>query len=160
LRHPVEFPARFRVEPFDPANPNPTSSFVRPIRLLLLLLMLAVMPFQSWAGAATCAGGNIGAPHEQAFAAAADERGGESAAQAAAMLSAFDADADAAADPAGQDTGDAKDPAQGGADLAESLLPAAPLRFAASLARGSAPAHRAGLLPDPDLPLQQRPPSA
>ncbi|WP_454723683.1 MULTISPECIES: hypothetical protein [Cupriavidus] len=126
---------------------------MRPIRLLLLLLMLAVMPVQSWAGAAVCAGGNAGAPHAQAFAAVADDDAG----QAAVMLAA------SAADAAGHDTGDsgdAQDPAQGGADLAESLLPAAPPRFAASLARGSAPAHRAGLLPDPDLPLQPRPPSA
>ncbi|WP_420996104.1 hypothetical protein ACKI2N_018760 [Cupriavidus sp. 30B13] len=131
---------------------------MRAIRLLLLLLMLAVMPFQSWAGGATCAGGNAGAPHEQAFAAVAGESGG----QAAVMLAAFAPDAadTGAAGHGDSDGSDVKDPAQGGADLAESLLPAAPLRFAAGLARAGAPSHRPGLLPDPDLPLQQRPPSA
>ncbi|WP_241754371.1 hypothetical protein [Cupriavidus basilensis] len=121
---------------------------MRAIRFLLLLLMLAVMPFQSWAGAGTCAVGN---------AVQADACG--TLAQDAAVATADDAAHAAAIDASGA-PGDAKDPSQPGADLAESLLPASPPRFTAGLARSAAPAHRAGVMPDPDLPLQQRPPSA
>lgn len=139
---------------------------MRAIRFLLLLLMLAVMPFQSWAGARTCAVGNaawsnwaqpdscgmvVQAAHGAAYTDADD---GDRAASLAADAGDVPGPVDAG------DAGDANDPLQPGADLAESLLPAAPLRFAAGLANGGAPAHRAGGLPDPDLPLPQRPPSA
>ncbi|MFJ1251737.1 hypothetical protein [Cupriavidus sp. CuC1] len=130
---------------------------MRAIRFLLLLLMLAVMPFQSWAGARTCAVGNaVQADSCSALAQAAQDE----AACATADEAAHAAAVDASAAPGPVDAGDAKDPSQPGADLAESLLPASPLRFAAGLARSSAPTHRAGAMPDPDLPLQQRPPSA
>lgn len=136
---------------------------MRAIRFLLLLLMLAVMPFQSWAGARACAVGNAAwsnwaqpdscgmvvlAAHDAAYTDADD---GDRAPSLA---------ADAGDVPGPTDASDANDPLQPGADLAECLLPVAPLRFAAGLANGGAPAHRAGELPDPDLPLPQRPPSA
>ncbi|MGO4575552.1 hypothetical protein AB4Z48_05840 [Cupriavidus sp. 2TAF22] len=123
--------------------------------MLLLLLMLAVMPFQSWAGASVCASGNTGLPADRTQHACAVAAGG--ADQDRGSPAVFAA---TAFDQADHDGSDAKDPSQGGADLAESLLPAAPLRVAAGLARSGAPLHRPGLLPDPDLPLQQRPPSA
>ncbi|WP_416049935.1 hypothetical protein [Cupriavidus basilensis] len=129
---------------------------MRAIRFLLLLLMLAVMPFQSWAGVRTCAVGNT----VQADSCS-------TLAQDAAVATADDAGHAAAIDASGApgpadvgSAGDAKDPSQPGADLAESLLPASPPRFTAGLARSAAPAHHAGVMPDPDLPLQQRPPSA
>ncbi|WP_236701940.1 hypothetical protein [Cupriavidus basilensis] len=133
-------------------DPNP-DFFVRAIRFLLLLLMLAVMPFQSWAGARTCAVGNTVQADSCSTLA-------QDAAVATAGDAAHAAAIDASAAPGSADVGDAKDPSQPGADLAESLLPASPPRFAAGLARSAAPAHRAGVMSDPDLPLQQRPPSA
>ncbi|WP_255503297.1 hypothetical protein [Cupriavidus sp. UME77] len=116
------------------------------------------MPFQSWAGARTCAVGNaVQADACSTLAQDAAVATADDAAHAAAI------DASGAPGPADVDVGsagDAKDPSQPGADLAESLLPASPPRFNAGLARSAAPAHRAGVMPDPDLPLQQRPPSA
>ncbi|MCY0856942.1 hypothetical protein [Cupriavidus sp. D39] len=133
---------------------------MRAIRFLLLLLMLAVMPFQSWAGARTCAVGNaVQADSCSALAQVAQDEAACATADEAAHAAAIDTSAAPGPVDAG-DAGDAKDPSQPGADLAESLLPASPLRFAAGLARSSAPTHRAGAMPDPDLPLQQRPPSA
>ncbi|MDW3681687.1 hypothetical protein RA280_07975 [Cupriavidus sp. CV2] len=133
---------------------------MRAIRFLLLLLMLAVMPFQSWAGARTCAVGiAVQADSCSALAQVAQDKAACATADEAAHAAAIDASAAPGPVDTG-DAGDAKDPAQPGADLAESLLPASPLRFAAGLARSSAPTHRAGAMPDPDLPLQQRPPSA
>ncbi|MHA7682254.1 hypothetical protein [Cupriavidus sp. PET2-C1] len=129
---------------------------MRAIRFLLLLLMLAVMPVQSWAGARTCAVGNTVQADSCSTLA-------QDAAAAMADDAAHDAPIDAGGAPGAVDVGsagDAKDPSQPGADLAESLLPASPPRFTAGLARSGAPAHRAGAMPDPDLPLQQRPPSA
>lgn len=145
----------------NPLTRNPDFDFfVRAIRFLLLLLMLAVMPFQSWAGARACAAGN-------AVLADACGAGPQVAQDQAAFATAAAVDHAAAIDAGGApgavdavDAGDAKDPSQPGADLAESLLPASPLRFTAGLARSGAPTHRAGVMPDPDLPLQQRPPSA
>jgi hypothetical protein len=141
-----------------------TNLFVRAIRFLLLLLMLAVMPFQSWAGAGVCAVGNA-ASHGWAQP---DSSGTAAQATQDAAYAAVDnrdctdaAAASIAADPdEAPGSADLGDPSQPGADLAESLLPASPLRFVAGLAGSGAPAHRAGALPDPDLPLQQRPPSA
>ncbi|WP_237716972.1 hypothetical protein [Cupriavidus basilensis] len=148
----------------NPLTRNPDFDFfVRAIRFLLLLLMLAVMPFQSWAGARACAVGN-------AVLADACSTAPQVAQDQAAFATAADVDHAAAIDASGApgavdavdavDAGDAKDPSQPGADLAESLLPASPLRFTAGLACSGAPTHRAGAMPDPDLPLQQRPPSA
>ncbi len=136
---------------------------MRAIRFLLLLVMLAVLPFQSWADARACAAGNAtlasgAAPQEACNLVMQASRDDASAAEAADESHTHAAVPGDAPGPA--DAGDAQDPSQSGADLAESLLPASPLRFAAGLARSGAPAHRAGVLPDPDLPLQQRPPSA
>lgn len=49
---------------------------------------------------------------------------------------------------------------QPGADLAEQLLPAPPLRLAAWSGRAGPPHYAGAPLPEPDLPLLPRPPRA
>lgn len=83
--------------------------------------------------------------------------------------------ADTLAEPTTADAGSADDAAAGqpspssetaepqlqpGADLAEQLLPAAPLRLAAWSGRTGPPRYAGAPLPDPDLPLLPRPPRA
>lgn len=146
--HPVEF------LPLPPTSGPP---FVRALRLLLLVMMLAFLPLPGWAAAFA---------HAVVFTA-------EAAAVPAAALGAVDAaDApDAAdADPAtvtGDPAGDplplpeAAEPQwQPGADLAEQLLPPTPLRLAPGAGRAGPPRYAGALLPEPDLPRLPRPPRA
>lgn len=118
---------------------------LRPIRLLLLLLMLAFLPVQSWAcGAARVAGA------EDAIATT----------SLAETVQPVIADADDPSSPPADEApqADSGEASQAGVDLAEQLLPGAALRIAAGVADTSLPRYAAAALPDPDLPRLSRPP--
>lgn len=119
---------------------------MRALRLLLLVMMLAFLPLPGWAAA---------------FAHAVLSTTEATAVPAAALGA---EDADRAAVP-GDPTGDplplpeAAEPQwQPGADLAEQLLPAAPLRLAPWAGRAGPPRYAGAPLPEPDLPRLPRPP--
>ncbi|WP_454736839.1 hypothetical protein [Cupriavidus necator] len=114
-------------------------SRVRSIRLLLLVMMLAFLPLPGWA--ATVA-------HEVA-----------SAADTLAEPTTADASSAAAGQPS-PSSETAEPQLQPGADLAEQLLPAPPLRLAAWSGRAGPPRYAGAPLPEPDLPLLPRPPRA
>lgn len=125
---------------------------MRALRLLLLVMMLAFLPLPGWAAALAHAVVSTN----------------EAAAVPAAALG--DVDRDQAA-VTGQPTGDpAGDPLplpeaaepqwQPGADLAEQLLPPAPLHLAPWAGRAGPPRYAGALLPEPDLPRLPRPPRA
>lgn len=129
---------------------------MRALRLLLLVMMLAFLPLPGWAAAFAHA--VVPATEAAAVPGAADD--------------AIDAAIDAAIDPAqaAVTTDPAGDPLplpeaaepqwQPGADLAEQLLPAAPLRLAPWAGRAGPPRYAGALLPAPDLPRLPRPPRA
>ncbi|SOZ58511.1 conserved hypothetical protein; putative exported protein [Cupriavidus taiwanensis] len=123
---------------------------MRALRLLLLVMMLAFLPLPGWAAA---------------FAHAVVPTT-EAAAVPVAAPGADAADAEAAAitgDPAGDPLPlpEAAEPQwQPGADLAEQLLPATPLRLAPWAGRAGPPRYAGALLPEPDLPPLPRPPRA
>jgi hypothetical protein len=135
---------------------------LRPNRLLrlLLLVLLAFLPFQTWAGGVAHGGGVPGAsPAALAYATV--------AAQDDAMVPSIALDASgapASSEPADLPTpgqpllAEAGEPAPAGADLAEQLLPAAPLRLAAGPACTGLPRYARASLPEPHLPLPPRPP--
>nr|WP_261378762.1 hypothetical protein [Cupriavidus gilardii] len=114
---------------------------LRFLRLWLLPLLVALLPLQGWAGDAA--------------------RAPEAVQESHAMLW-FAAAVDDCPDPQGAGTpaalAEAAETAPSGADLAEQLLaPSAP-HLAPTRSRGTPPAYAALALPDPDLPLQPRPP--
>nr|WP_232431293.1 hypothetical protein [Cupriavidus sp. UYPR2.512] len=114
---------------------------MRSLRLLLLVMMLAFLPLPGWAAA---------------FAHAVVATGEVSAAPAADI---GNDDAAAAGEPS--PASEAAEPQwQPGADLAEQLLPASPLRLAAWGGRAGPPRYAGAPLPEPDLPRLPRPPSA
>lgn len=124
---------------------------MRALRLLLLVMMLAFLPLPGWAAALAHAVVSTT----------------EAAAVPSAALSADNAaEADQAAvtgDPAGDPLPlpEAAEPQwQPGADLAEQLLPATPLRLAPWAGRAGPPRYAGALLPEPDLPRLPRPPRA
>ncbi|WP_035848844.1 hypothetical protein [Cupriavidus neocaledonicus] len=114
-------------------------------------MMLAFLPLPGWAAA---------------FAHAVVSTAETAAVPAAAPGAADAADADRAAvtgDPAGDPLPlpEAAEPQwQSGADLAEQLLPATPLRLAPWAGRAGPPRYAGALLPEPDLPRLPRPPRA
>ncbi|SOY52975.1 conserved hypothetical protein; putative exported protein [Cupriavidus taiwanensis] len=131
---------------------------MRALRLLLLVMMLAFLPLPGWAAALAHA---VVSP---------------TAAAGVPGAAIVDADVDVdVADAAGAHqaavTGEpANDPLplpeaaepqwQPGADLAEQLLPATPLRLAPWAGRAGPPRYAGALLPEPDLPRLPRPPRA
>ncbi|SOY53178.1 conserved hypothetical protein; putative exported protein [Cupriavidus taiwanensis] len=125
---------------------------MRALRLLLLVMMLAFLPLPGWAAAFAHAVVSTAAAVPAAAPGA--EAAGDSA------------DADPAAvtgDPAGDPLPlpEAAEPQwQPGADLAEQLLPATPLRLAPWAGRAGPPRYAGALLPEPDLPRLPRPPRA
>jgi hypothetical protein len=116
---------------------------VRNIRLFLLVLMLAFLPFQAWAGAVAPVT-EVAHPAQHADS---HPAGLCKAAENAASCST------APADPA-----EAPDTSPAGIDLAEQLLPAPEFRLAAGPAQSRPPRYAGTALPDPDLPLLPRPP--
>ncbi|MEM5431606.1 hypothetical protein [Cupriavidus oxalaticus] len=126
---------------------------LRSLRLLLLVMMLAFLPLPGWAGALAHAAGTIGdglaASATTTAASAADDVAGD-AVQAEQFVLADSAPASESPEPQPQP----------GADLAEQLLPASPLRLAAWAGRAGPPRYAGAPLPEPDLPLQPRPPRA
>ncbi len=124
---------------------------MRALRLLLLVMMLAFLPLPGWAAA---------------FAHAVVSTTEATAVPSAALSADNAAEADQAAvtgDPAGDPLPlpEAAEPQwQPGADLAEQLLPATPLRLAPWAGRAGPPRYAGALLPEPDLPRLPRPPRA
>lgn len=114
---------------------------VRPIRLFLLVLLLALMPFQAWASSPALA--------------TAAESAAQTTLSVPAPMTLSDSDAAGPALPADADPAE---PQQPGADLAEQLLPAPRLRFMVVPGRADPPRYAGAALPDPDLPLLPRPP--
>ncbi len=131
-----------------PANDLDTAPNVRALRPLLLVLMLAFLPLQSWASAAVHAALADTAVVAQPAAIA------DSA--TASAPDAAETDLTAAGDPAVP--ADSADPSQASVDLAEQLLPARSPHLAAGNGRGALPHYAAGPLPEPSLPLPPRPP--
>ncbi len=129
---------------------------MRALRLLLLVMMLAFLPLPGWAAAlahavvsTTAAAGVPGAAIVDADV---DVAGADGAHQAAVT-------GEPANDPL--PLPEAAEPQwQPGADLAEQLLPAAPLRLAPWAGRAGPPRYAGALLPEPDLPRLPRPPRA
>ena len=125
---------------------------MRALRLLLLVMMLAFLPLPGWAAAFAHAVVSTGAT-VPAAAPGAEAAGDSSDADPAAVTG----------DPAGDPLPlpEAAEPQwQPGADLAEQLLPATPLRLAPWAGRAGPPRYAGALLPEPDLPRLPRPPRA
>ncbi|SPA46020.1 hypothetical protein [Cupriavidus taiwanensis] len=127
---------------------------MRALRLLLLVMMLAFLPLPGWAAAFAHAVVSTAAATAVPAAAPGAEAAGDSA------------DADPAA-VTGDRAGDPLPPPeaaepqwQPGADLAEQLLPATPLRLGPGAGRAGPPRYAGALLPEPDLPRLPRPPRA
>ena len=114
---------------------------VRNIRLFLLVLMLAFLPFQAWAGTV--------APVTDVVVQHTDSH-------PAGLCKAAENAAPCSTAPA--DLADAPDTSPAGIDLAEQLLPASEFRLAAGPAQSRPPRYAGTALPDPDLPLLPRPP--
>jgi len=130
-----------------------------PFRLLLLILLLAFLPVQSWAAAGARAAGLERLERTLPLAAPMSVEGGLSAgATAEASAHSDDSGAQDARSPLDDPSGKAAEGAQAGADLAEQWLPPTPPRLAALPARAGAPRYAGAALPDPDLPLPPRPP--
>ncbi|AQV96017.1 hypothetical protein BJN34_19270 [Cupriavidus necator] len=117
---------------------------MRSLRLLLLVMMLAFLPLPGWAAA---------------FAHAAASTG-EAPSAPAAAISGDDAVETAAAGNPSPASESAEPQWQPGADLAEQLLPASPLRLADWGGRAGLPRYAGAPLPEPDLPRLPRPPRA
>jgi len=128
----------------------------RPFRLLLLILLLAFLPVQSWAAAGARAAGLERLERTLPLAAAMSVEGGLSAGSTADAST--HNDAQDARSPLDDPSEKAVEGAQAGADLAEQWLPPTQPRLAALPARASAPRYTGAALPDPDLPLPPRPP--
>ncbi|CAG2138944.1 hypothetical protein LMG26411_01646 [Cupriavidus numazuensis] len=117
---------------------------MRTIRLLLLVLMLAYLPFQAWAG---------GGVHVQDASACAAAQADSHPASACTAME--DAAPGSTAPAEVAETAESSPP---GSDLAEQLLPAPQFRVAASPGQSGLPRYAGAALPDPDLPLLPRPP--
>ncbi|WP_454765320.1 hypothetical protein [Cupriavidus campinensis] len=104
-----------------------------------MIVLLAFLPLQVWAGTSTPA----------AFA---------ETSLAMPAADAMQADVGAPGDADLPAPADSADPSPPGADLAEPLLPAPMPRVAAPRVRGTVPRYAGNALPDPDLPRLPRPP--
>lgn len=137
---------------------------LRPRRLLrlLLLVLLAVLPLQSWAAGVAHGGGVSPVPSTHAAIAIRADALLAGSPSAPGALEA--AGAPGAADPADAPVpapfplAEAGEPAPAGADLAEQLLPATAPRLAAGPCRAGVPGYARAALPEPHLPLPPRPP--
>lgn len=118
---------------------------MQPLRLLLMIVLLAFLPLQAWAGA----GSSV-------------ERAQPGVALQADVLLAADhadlADLASPADPGLPMPADTAEPSPPGADFAEQLLPAPMPRVVTHPARGAVPRYAGNTLPDPHLPRLPRPP--
>lgn len=118
----------------------------------MMIVLLAFLPLQAWAGVGTSAigPGMMQPPHAvhtvQAVIMAQDN----------VAVAADQADFSQPSDPS--IPADSAEPTPPGADFAEQLLPAPLPRVVSSAARSAVPRYAAAALPDPDLPLLPRPP--
>ncbi|KAI3594171.1 hypothetical protein D9X30_0403 [Cupriavidus sp. U2] len=115
----------------------------------MMIVLLAFLPLQAWAGIGmSTAGPGMQAPHAAVMAP------GNVAADPAEV-------SQPSATPVSSDSSlpaDNAEPTPPGADFAEQLLPAPLPRVVTSAARGAVPRYAAAPLPDPDLPRLPRPP--
>ncbi|RZT29603.1 hypothetical protein [Cupriavidus agavae] len=111
-----------------------------------MIVLLAFLPFQAWAGI-----GASGAGHVETVHAAAVAPDNVAVAVEAADLA-------VPASPDASFPSDTAEPTPPGADFAEQLLPPPAPRMLASGARSPVPRYAMARLPDPDLPLLPRPP--
>ncbi len=117
---------------------------MRTIRLLLLVLMLAFLPFQAWAGTGAHVLDAVASPALQTDS------------HPAGSCKVTDGAGLGAASPT--DLADAPESSPASIDLAEQLLPACQIRVAAGPTQAGPPRYARTALPDPDLPLLPRPP--
>lgn len=113
-----------------------------------MIVLLAFLPLQAWAGFATSTAIVGVAPTQPAIVAAQDT----------VAVAADQADFATPGAPDASHPADTAEPSPPGADFAEQLLPAPLPRVVTSAARGTVPRYAATPLPDPDLPLLPRPP--
>jgi hypothetical protein len=142
---------------------------VLPIRFLLMVVLLAFLPFQAWAGfntSASVAGPlqptQIAKAHkaqapDSPLAPQADSR---TVAQRHVGLAADQAEFATPSLPASDSSHpcDSADPSPPGADFAEQLLPAPMPRVSIAVTPSVVPHYAVAALPDPHLPLLPRPP--
>jgi len=119
-----------------------------------MIVLLAFLPLQAWAGLGTSAA-DIGLAQAQ--------QAGNTARVAVSVMTDQADQADQAnhSAPASQESSypaDNAEPSPPGADFAEQLLPAPLPRMATAPGRGVVPQYAGTALPDPDLPSLSRPP--
>ena len=135
----------------------PLVPIVQPFRLLLMIVLLAFLPLQAWAGIGTFAAGTAMVHVHQT----ADDANVARITLAVApdRIDAVDTDEHPAPDTQESSyPADNAEPSPPGADFAEQLLPAPLPRMATAVGRGVVPLYARTALPDPDLPLLPRPP--
>jgi len=139
---------------------------VQPFRLLLMIVLLAFLPLQAWAGLGTSAAGvGMAQVHQTADVADVTRATLAVATDASAIVDPGDpgdpgdrGDTPASTTQDSSYPADNAEPSPPGADFAEQLLPAPLPRMATATGRGAVPQYARIALPDPDLPLLPRPP--
>ncbi len=122
-----------------------------------MIVLLAFLPLQAWAGFGTSATGVDLATGQQTQQAQPTQHA-VAIAQDALAVGADQADFVTPAAPESSSPADNAEPTPPGADFAEQLLPTPMPRVVTSAARGAVPRYAGAPLPDPDLPLLPRPP--
>ena len=117
---------------------------MRTIRVFLLVLMLAFLPFQAWAGTGAYVPDAVASPAQQTDS------------HPVGLCKAAEGAVPGTASPT--DLAEAPEPSSASIDLAEQLLPASEFRVAAGPGQSEPPRYAGTALPDPDLPLLPRPP--
>ncbi|KAF7962450.1 hypothetical protein ACTMU2_00405 [Cupriavidus basilensis] len=117
---------------------------MRTIRLFLLVLMLACLPFQAWASTAV---------HMSDAAACVAQQADN---HSAGLCAAPEDTAPGGTPPT--EVSESAEPSPDDNDLADLTLPASQIRFATSSGQSGLPRYAGTTLPDPDLPLLPRPP--
>lgn len=132
---------------------------VQPLRLLLMIVLLAFLPLQAWAGWLAPVSGAAGIDLVHAQPAVVQAQGNVAvAADQADFATDFANSFGAPASSGCPCPADNAEPSPPGPDFAEQLLPAPMPRVMTSAARSPVPRYAGAALPDPDLPLQPRPP--
>ncbi len=124
-----------------------------------MIVLLAFLPLQAWAGGLAAGSGTTGIDlvHAQPAAVHAQDNVAVAADQAD-FTTDFATDFGAPPSSECPCPADNAEPSPPGPDFAEQLLPAPMPRVVTSAARGTVPRYAGAALPDPDLPLQPRPP--
>ncbi|WP_186425446.1 hypothetical protein [Cupriavidus metallidurans] len=125
-----------------------------------MIVLLAFLPLQAWAGLGTSAAGvGMAQVHQTADVADVTRATLAVATDASAIVDPGDrGDTPASTTQDSSYPADNAEPSPPGADFAEQLLPAPLPRMATATGRGAVPQYARIALPDPDLPLLPRPP--